>query len=124
MGNGIPEKREDGHIKIFDSTGREVECMQSDTIQRIFELWKEIQPVLESLKQFVDQKTITNGYTSKEISDLEEEIKVQKKDKADKEELKLLREDLKDVANKYDRMFWLLVAFFILFIVKTFVWKI
>ncbi len=37
-------------------------------------------------------------------------------------ETKADKTDLKDTQGKYDKLFYLLVAFFILFMIKTFVW--
>lgn len=58
-----------GH-QCFDKDGNRIPCVQKDTIQRIFELWKDLVPRVESLEKFRARKEYQNGYTEKEVTDL------------------------------------------------------
>jgi predicted transcriptional regulator len=140
----------------------QVECIQKDTINRIFRLWQELDKRQENfqrhqvtrdqkLKDAFDQTTTTvkdliteldkrkliNNYNEKEKAQLKELIQEDKDDghnlsmKVGEMDNRLTTVETNltnviemagDTARKYDRMFWLLVAFFILFIVKTFIW--
>lgn len=138
------------------------ECVQKDTLQRIFKLWRDTSKQQEQfqrqlisrdqrIKDAFDQVNTTINTL---IGDLEKRKLINNYNEKEKQQLKAMIEDaedtdddlygkveriesrlisvetklpdiidkLEDTAGKYDRMFWLLVAFFLLFLIKTFIW--
>jgi len=140
----------------------QMECVQKDTINRIFNLWRETSKQQEQFQRQLisrDQK-IKDAFDQTQqtiqelIGDLEKRKLINNFNEKEKQQLQHMIEDAEatdgdlyskvgemdgrlvrvetdlqnvidmaqDTARKYDRMFWLLVAFFILFIIKTFIW--
>lgn len=138
------------------------ECVQKDTLQRIFKLWRDTSKQQEQFQRQLisrDQRIkdafdqVQNTITTL-IGDLEKRKLINNYNEKEKQQLQRMIEDAEDAdgdlyskvgemdgrlvrvetdlqnvidmaadtARKYDRMFWLLVAFFILFIIKTFIW--
>lgn len=140
----------------------QVECIQKDTINRIFRLWQELDKRQENFQKHqvtrdqklmdafnkttttvkdliteLDKRKLINNYNDREKQQLKEMIEEEKGDghhlsmKVGEMDSRLTTVETNlenviemagDTARKYDRMFWLLLAFFILFMVKTFIW--
>lgn len=138
------------------------ECVQKDTINRIFNLWREtskqqenfqrqlisrdqkikdafdsVNTTLNTLIQDLDKRRLINNFNEKEKQQLQHMIEDAEATDGDlytkvgehdarlvkvETDLQNVIDMAQDTARKYDRMFWLLLAFFLLFVVKTFVW--
>lgn len=159
-----PLDTQNTHTTTNPDTGGTIqwECVQKDTIQRIFTLWKETNTQQEAFQRQqtkrdqrlkdafdtttttvkdliteLDKRKLINNYNEKEKAQLKELIQEEKTD-GDTLSIKVGEMDnrlttiettipiilnkVEDTAQKYDRLFWLLLAFFILFMIKTFVW--
>ena len=127
-------------FKLWQDTSKQQEQFQKQLItrdQRIKDAFDQVNKTLATLISDLDKRRLINNYNEKEKQQLKAMIEdAEDADgdlygKVERLESRLISvetklpdiiDKLEDTAGKYDRMFWLLVAFFLLFIVKTFVW--
>lgn len=125
---------------LWQDTQKQMQELEKKMVSRdnkIKEAFDEVTKSIDNLINEMDKRRYINNYTAKEKELLEkrvdgqEETEVHLFTKVGEIDTRLttVESNLNNVINlaestaqKYDRMFWLLLAFFILFIVKTFVW--
>jgi len=118
--------------------------LNRDTDKRIDTLTDDIDRVNNNINQLrheLDERKLINNYNTKEKeflrsrvdTGLERAEEVDKSIKKDVETIddRLIRletlipemlKSVEDISGKYDRMFWLILSFLILFMIKTFIW--
>lgn len=118
--------------------------LNRDTDKRIDTLTDDIDRVNNNINQLrheLDERKLINNYNTKEKEFLRSRVdsgleRSEEVDKSIKEAVETIDDRLirletlipemsksvEDIAWKYDRMFWLILSFLILFIIKTFIW--
>ena len=125
---------------LWQETTEKQEQFQKEMITRDMKLKEAFETCNDSIKDLrneLDKRKLINNFNEKEKLKLDEllknhdstdvdlYIKVNSIDKrlvSVEEILPTVVKTVEDTAKKYDRLFWLLVSFFILFMVKTFIW--
>ncbi len=127
-------------FKLWQETSKQQEQFQRQLIsrdQRIKDAFDQVQNTITTLIGDLEKRKLINNYNEKEKQQLQRMIEDAEDADGDlyskvgemdgrlvrvETDLQNVIDMAADTARKYDRMFWLLVAFFILFIIKTFIW--
>jgi len=125
---------------LWQENTKKQEEFQKEMIERdkkLKEAFDNCKESITNLRNELDNRKLINNFNEKEKIKLEELLHDQGKTDVDiytkvnridkrlvgvEETLPTVIKTVEDTAKKYDRLFWLLVAFFILFMVKTFIW--
>lgn len=127
-------------FKLWQETSKQQENFQRQLIsrdQRIKDAFDQVQATINTLIGDLEKRKLINNYNEKEKQQLQRMIEDAEDTDGDlyskvgemdgrlvkvETDLQNVIEMAGDTARKYDRMFWLLVAFFLLFLIKTFLW--